>query len=178
MHTPRESSTGVERREIHVFDSVDNEPRKVASRQPLADVGRHQKHLLALTRDEVLAHVAILLTNAEVSLHAGKSIAMQTLLGWLPLVGLLAVGVALGIAARRLRRRARRAIYLAPLIVAALTTILMWRSPPCPDLLDGPCQHNWVSETAAIGFYIALPLTVLAAATLAVTRASRRARST
>jgi hypothetical protein len=103
---------------------------------------------------------------------------MDNLLGWLPLIGLLIIGIALGIAARRLGRRARRALYLAPLAIAGVTAILIWRSPPCPDLLDGPCQHNWISETAAVGLYIALPLTALAATTLALTRATLRARST
>ena len=103
---------------------------------------------------------------------------MDNLLGWLPLIGLLAFGIALGITARRLGQRGRRALYLAPLAIACLTAILIWRSPPCQDFLDGPCQDNWVSGAAAISFYIALPLTILAAATVALARAIRRARST
>ena len=33
-----------------------HKPREVALRQPLTHVGRHQKRLLAITRDEALAH--------------------------------------------------------------------------------------------------------------------------
>jgi hypothetical protein len=102
---------------------------------------------------------------------------MDNLLGWLPLIGLLTIGIALGITARRLGQRGRRTLYLAPFAIAGLTAILIWRSPPCQDFLDGPCEHNWVSETAAMSFYLALPLTVLAATTLAITRVTQRARS-
>ncbi|MEA2135131.1 MAG: hypothetical protein QOC68_3040 [Solirubrobacteraceae bacterium] len=103
---------------------------------------------------------------------------MDNLLGWLPLIGLLATGIALGITARRLGQRGRRALYLAPLAIAALSAMLIWRSPPCQDFLDGPCQENWVGAAALVGVFIALPLTILAAATLALTRAAQGARST
>jgi hypothetical protein len=56
--------------------------------------------------------------------------------------------------------------------------MLIWRSPPCQDFLDGPCQENWVGAAALVGVFIALPLTILAAATLALTRAAQGARST
>ena len=52
---------GVERREIHLVDRLDHEPREVPLRQPIADVGRQQKRLLTIGRDEVLAHADIVL---------------------------------------------------------------------------------------------------------------------
>jgi hypothetical protein len=46
----------IERRQIHRADRVDHKPRQIAFPQPLPDVGRHQEHLLASTRQEVLRH--------------------------------------------------------------------------------------------------------------------------
>jgi hypothetical protein len=48
--------------EVHLADGVDDKPRKVPRRQPLTDIGRHQKRLLAITRDKALAHHEIALT--------------------------------------------------------------------------------------------------------------------
>jgi hypothetical protein len=74
---------------------------------------------------------------------------MSDVLGWLPDLAMLALGIAFGVrAARRLGPRGRRALYLAPFAVACLTVILVWLSPPCEDFLDGPCEENWVSEAA------------------------------
>ena len=47
---------GVERAQVHLRHRVEHEPRKVRLRQPVADVGRQQKRLLAVGRKEVLAH--------------------------------------------------------------------------------------------------------------------------
>ena len=47
---------GIEAVEVHLADSVHNEPREVACWQPLPDIRRHQKRLLAITRDKALAH--------------------------------------------------------------------------------------------------------------------------
>jgi hypothetical protein len=44
----------IERRQLHPRDGIDHKPREMALRQPLAHVRRHQKRLLAITRDEVL----------------------------------------------------------------------------------------------------------------------------
>ena len=92
---------------------------------------------------------------------------MDNVAAWLPLAALFAVGVALGVAARRLGPRGQRAVYLSPLPIATVTAILIWRSPPCADLLDGPCQQNWVSDAAAMGAWVASPLSVVAVVTLA-----------
>jgi hypothetical protein len=47
---------GVERRRVHHPDGVDHKPRQVVLGQPLPDIRRQQKRLLAVTRDEVLRH--------------------------------------------------------------------------------------------------------------------------
>ena len=46
----------IERIQIHLADGIDHEPRQVVLREPVPDVGRHQKRLLAITRDKALAH--------------------------------------------------------------------------------------------------------------------------
>src|SRR4051812_15152119 len=46
----------VERVQVHLADGVDDKPREVALRKPLTDIGRHQKRLLAITRDKALSH--------------------------------------------------------------------------------------------------------------------------
>ncbi len=51
--------------EIHLADGVDDEPREVPFRQPLSDIGRHQKRLLSITRDEALAHHRIVLNASD-----------------------------------------------------------------------------------------------------------------
>ena len=47
---------GIEAVEVHLADSLQDEPREVAFWQPLPDIRRHQKRLLAITRDKALAH--------------------------------------------------------------------------------------------------------------------------
>jgi hypothetical protein len=47
---------GIKRVEVHRLDSLEHEPREVVFGQPLAHVRRHQKRLLAITRDEALRH--------------------------------------------------------------------------------------------------------------------------
>jgi hypothetical protein len=46
----------VERRQIKLGDGVDHKPRQMPLGQPVTDVGRQQKRLLAVTTDEVLRH--------------------------------------------------------------------------------------------------------------------------
>jgi hypothetical protein len=58
---------GIERLEIHLLNRVDHEPREVPFRQPLADVGRQQKRLLTITRDESLRHRGILFNRPDES---------------------------------------------------------------------------------------------------------------
>jgi hypothetical protein len=56
---------GIERVEVHLADGVDDKPREMPRREPLADVGRHQKRLLAITRDEALAHPEMVLNPPD-----------------------------------------------------------------------------------------------------------------
>jgi hypothetical protein len=55
----------IERAEIHRRDGVQNEPREVILRQPLAHIGRHQERLLAITRDKARAHARIVLNRSD-----------------------------------------------------------------------------------------------------------------
>jgi hypothetical protein len=57
--------SAIERRQIHARHDVDHKPREVILRQPLTHVGRQQKRLLAITRDEVLAHHGSLLNPPD-----------------------------------------------------------------------------------------------------------------
>jgi hypothetical protein len=59
----------VEGFEVHLADGVDDKPRKVPRRQPLTDIGRHQKRLLAITRDKALAHHEIVLNRPDDPRH-------------------------------------------------------------------------------------------------------------
>ena len=52
----------VKRLEVHLRNRVDDEPREMALRQPLPHIRRHQKRLLAITRDKALAHHPMVLT--------------------------------------------------------------------------------------------------------------------
>jgi hypothetical protein len=56
---------GVERGQIHLVNGGDDKPRQVILRQPLADIGRHQKRLLAITHDEALSHPRIVLNPPD-----------------------------------------------------------------------------------------------------------------
>jgi len=55
----------VERLKLHRGDGVNDKPREMALGQPLADIRRHQKRLLAITRDEALAHPEIVLNPPD-----------------------------------------------------------------------------------------------------------------
>ena len=55
----------VERVEVHLGDGVDDKPRQVTCRQPLVDIGRHQKRLLAVTRNEALSHLRMVLNPPD-----------------------------------------------------------------------------------------------------------------
>src|SRR3954451_20491904 len=55
----------VEHVEVQLRHRVDDKPRQVPRRQPLADVGRHQKRLLAITSDKALAHREIVLNPPD-----------------------------------------------------------------------------------------------------------------
>jgi hypothetical protein len=56
--------TRIKRRQIHVPDRVDHEPRQMVLRQPLPQRRRHQQQLLTITLDEVLSHAQKLLKPA------------------------------------------------------------------------------------------------------------------
>ena len=62
---PIDAIGGVERLEVHLGHGVDDKPREVPRRQPLADIGRHQKRLLAITRDKALAHHRMVLNPPD-----------------------------------------------------------------------------------------------------------------
>ena len=100
---------------------------------------------------------------------------MEALLGWLPLITLVLVGIALGILARRRALATRVIVLLSPPSLFALALGLADASPPCEDLLDGQCEHDWISEAAAIVGFLLLPLAAVAAVTLAVAMAAARA---
>jgi hypothetical protein len=55
----------IERRQIHPGDHVDDEPREVILRQPLANIRRQQKRLVTIARDEVLPHHRSLLNPPD-----------------------------------------------------------------------------------------------------------------
>jgi hypothetical protein len=55
----------IEHLQIHVGHGVDDKPGEVPRRQPLADIGRHQERLLAITRDKALAHREIVLNPPD-----------------------------------------------------------------------------------------------------------------
>ena len=55
----------ITRLEVHLTDSVDDEPREVAFRQRLPHISRHQKRPLAITRDKALAHHRLLIDPSD-----------------------------------------------------------------------------------------------------------------
>jgi hypothetical protein len=61
---------GIKRVEIHLRDRVDHKPREVPLGQPVANIRRQEKRLLAIRRKEVLAHHQIVLTRPDGPLHA------------------------------------------------------------------------------------------------------------
>jgi hypothetical protein len=69
---------GVERAQIHLRHRVEHEPRKVRLRQPVADVGRQQKRLLAAGRMKVLAHARNRLNSPGRILYATATMQTRT----------------------------------------------------------------------------------------------------
>ena len=55
----------IERREVHLSDRVDHEPRQVIGRQPIPYVRRQKKALFTPTVNEVLRHAEILLNMPD-----------------------------------------------------------------------------------------------------------------
>jgi hypothetical protein len=62
---PIQAIGGIERRQIHRRHRIHNKPRKVTLRQPLANVRRHQEHLLAIARQKVLGHAGMVLNPPD-----------------------------------------------------------------------------------------------------------------
>src|SRR4051794_27061273 len=62
---PVDAISGIERVEVHLRDRVDDKPRQMPRRQPLADVGRHQERLLTVASDEALSHPGRLLNPPD-----------------------------------------------------------------------------------------------------------------
>src|SRR5437868_2644554 len=56
---------GIERREVHLLDRVDHEPRQVIPRQPVPHIRRQQKALLTTRFDEVLWHDSMVLNPPD-----------------------------------------------------------------------------------------------------------------
>jgi len=69
----------IERVEVHRADGIDDEPRKMALRQPLPHIRWHQKRLLAITRDKALAHHRIVLNPPDDTPDLRDSRASRTL---------------------------------------------------------------------------------------------------
>ena len=57
--------SGEEGRQIELLDGVEDEPREVVLRQPVAQARRQQQLLLAIARDEVLPHHEMVLNRAD-----------------------------------------------------------------------------------------------------------------
>jgi hypothetical protein len=55
----------IEALEVHLLDRRHHEPRQMVLRQPLANIRRHQERLLAITRDEALAHREMVLNPPD-----------------------------------------------------------------------------------------------------------------
>jgi hypothetical protein len=51
----------IERRQVHIPDRVNHEPRQMIRGQPIPHVRRQQKSLLTMTLNEVLRHPGIVL---------------------------------------------------------------------------------------------------------------------
>jgi hypothetical protein len=60
---------GKERGQLKLADRVDHKPRKVVLGQPFAQTRRQQQLLLAITREEVLRHADIVLTDPDGTHH-------------------------------------------------------------------------------------------------------------
>ncbi len=83
------------------------------------------------------------------------------------MLGVLGVGV--GVLAWSRGRLARVLVALSPLLVFVLGLPVALATPPCADFLDGPCEENWASGTAAVLGYLVLPFSLVAVATMALT---------
>ncbi len=90
------------------------------------------------------------------------------------MLGLLGVGV--GALAWSRGLVARGLVALSPLMVFVLGLPVALVSPPCADFLDGPCEENRASGTAAVLGYLVLPFTLVAVATMALTAVLSAAR--
>src|SRR6185312_12068739 len=55
----------IERLKIHRAHRVQHKPGQVPRRQPLTHVGRHQKRLITITRDETLSHHTMVLNPPD-----------------------------------------------------------------------------------------------------------------
>jgi hypothetical protein len=55
----------IERRQVHLPDSVNHEPRQMIRRQPIPHIRRQQKSLLTTTLNEVLRHTGTVLTKPD-----------------------------------------------------------------------------------------------------------------
>ena len=56
---------GIEPVEVHLANSIKDEPREVTFRQPLPHIRRHQKRLITITRDEALSHHQMVLNPSD-----------------------------------------------------------------------------------------------------------------
>jgi len=63
--TTIEAIDRIERLQLHLRDGVDDKPRQMVLRQPLPDIGRHQKRLITITRDEALSHHQMVLNPPD-----------------------------------------------------------------------------------------------------------------
>jgi membrane associated rhomboid family serine protease len=93
---------------------------------------------------------------------------VEALLGWLPVLALGLAGALFGVFARTRGRLIRVLVALSPVALFALGVVLTPQSPPCADLLDGPCETNWVSAAAAIVGFVLFPFSLLAAAAMGI----------
>jgi hypothetical protein len=59
---PIDAIRRIERIEVHLGHRVDDKPRQMTGRQPLANIRRQQERLLAIARHEALSHPPSLLT--------------------------------------------------------------------------------------------------------------------
>lgn len=69
----------------------------------------------------------------------------------------------------------RRAVYLAPLFLAALGFALIPYGPPCESFVNGPCERNWVTHASTVVLVLVVPAALVALG-LAATDAFRRLR--
>ena len=73
-------------------------------------------------------------------------------------------------------RPVRLMFYVSPLLILAVGALATLLSPSCQDFLDGPCKTNVLSDLAGLLLWLALPLSVLAAAGIAISELFVRRR--